>query len=199
MARQEDNSQLADLSISEISFDKNNANKGTERGKKLIASSLKKYGAGRSILLDSNNTVISGNKVLEAAKAQGYKKVQVVDVDGDTLIAVRRKDLNLGTDKKARELGIAENRTAQVDLEWDSDVLKNIDAELTEMFEPIELDLMLNEGRNSRQPNTIELQPPPKMVWILIGVPFNRFNKVQKYLAALETQADISVQSARDE
>lgn len=194
-----DGLEIEELSISEISLDPHNANRGNERGKKLIKNSLKKYGAGRSILLDANNTVISGNQTLVAAKSQGFKKVQIIDVDGDTLVAVRRKDLNLEGDKKARELAIAENRTQQVNLTWDQEILRGTDADLAEFFEPIELDDLLNEGKNRRQPNTIDLQPPPKMIWTLVGVPFNRFDLVQEHLAALEAVADISVQSARDE
>ena len=189
---------VSDIPIGEIVPDSANPNRGNPRGRKLIKSSLKKYGAGRSILLDEENNVIAGNKVLEAAKAQGFKKVQVVDVDGDTLVAVRRRDLNLKRDKKARELAIADSRAAQIDVEWDPDVLRGTDADLTTMFEPIELDRLLNDGKNSRQPNTIDLQPPPKMIWMLLGIPFNRFDDVQQYVAGLEENADISVQTSRD-
>src|SRR6266436_5209121 len=77
-------------SLDDLKFDTQNANKGSARGKKMLKNSLRKYGAGRSILIDADNTVIAGNKTLEAARAQGYKKVQIVEADGDTLIAVRR-------------------------------------------------------------------------------------------------------------
>lgn len=191
--------KLVDVSIEDVEPDPANANRGTPRGKKMIRSSLKKYGAGRSILLDANNRVISGNKTLAAAKAQGFKKVTVIDVDGDELIAVRRKDLNLERDKKARELAIAENRTAQVDLAWNEDVLESIDADLSEFFDKIELDDLLNEGKGTKVPERIDDQPPPKMLWVLLGIPFNRFDVVQTHLAALEAESEISVQQARNE
>lgn len=186
------------IPISEISTDPQNANRGTMRGRALIKKSLKKYGAGRSILLDVNNTVISGNKTLEAAKAQGFKKVQIIEADPDTLIAVRRSDLDLGRDKKARELALAENRTAEVDLQWDPEILRTIDADLEELFDPIELDDLLNEGKGTRNPEKIDLLPPPKMCWVLIGIPMQRFDLAQKHLAALEQIAEISVQQSRD-
>lgn len=191
--------QIEIASLDEILPDENNANRGTPRGRKMIRNSLKKFGAGRSILLDSDNTVISGNKTLSAAKAQGYKRVQIVDADGDTLIAVRRRDLSLKRDKKARELAIAENRTAEVDLAWDADVLAQANVDLSEMFEPIELDALLNEGKGIKRPERIEDQPPPALMWILLGIPFNRFDLVQKHVAALEDVAEISVQQARNE
>jgi hypothetical protein len=183
--------------IADITPDPSNANRGTPRGKKLLRKSLKNLGAGRSILVDKNFVAMAGSKTLEEAKNQGFTRVAVVDTDGDTLVAVRRTDLE-AEDKKAQELAIADNRISEVDLSWDPEILKETDADLSELFEPLELDRLLNEGKNSRQPNTIDLQPPPKMVWILLGIPFSRFDVVQQNLAALEAEAEISVQSARD-
>ncbi len=186
------------LPIGEVTLDPDNANRGTIRGKKLIKNSLKKYGAGRSILLDANNMVISGNKTVQAAKAQGYKNIKIIDVDGDTLIAVRRMDLDLKRDKKARELAIAENRTAQVDLEWDPEVLKSTDADITDFFDPIEMDNLTNEGRGRNVIEKISNLPPPKMIWVLLGIPFARFDLIQEALASIEAEAEISVQQSRD-
>src|SRR5260370_14201147 len=98
-------------SLDDLKFDAQNANKGSARGKKMLKNSLRKYGAGRSILIDADNTVIAGNKTLEAARAQGYKKVQIVEAHGEALIAVRRTDLKLQRDTKQRELAIHANRT----------------------------------------------------------------------------------------
>lgn len=105
-----------------------NANKGTERGSIQIEESLKDYGAGRSIVVDKNGVVIAGNHVLEAAAGAGLKG-RVIETDGTELIVVKRKDLDLEKDKRAVELAIADNRTSQVGLEWDADVLR---AELAE-------------------------------------------------------------------
>lgn len=186
------------IPIADLAPDADNANRGTPRGRKMLKNSIKKLGAGRSILVDKNFTTLAGNKTLEEAKRLGYKRVTVIDSDGDTLVAVRRTDLDI-QDPKAQELAIADNRISEVDLAWDTEVLKATEAELTEMFEPLELDRMLNDGKNSRQPNTIDLQPPPKMVWVLLGIPFDRFDVVQENLRALEAESEISVQSARNE
>jgi hypothetical protein len=191
--------QVEVVPLESVLLDDRNANKGTVRGRKLLKESIKKFGAGRSILLDSNNTVISGNKTLAAAKSQGYKRVQIIDADGDTLIAVRRKDLNLKRDKKARELAIAENRTSEVDLSWDPEILSTTDADLGQFFEPIELDNLLNEGKGHKRTDKIDLQEPPKMLWVLLGIPFNRFDAVQAPLAILEAESEISVQQARSD
>jgi len=190
--------EIKTVPITDLLPDENNANRGTERGRKMLKRSLKKLGAGRSILVDRKGVALAGNKTLEEAKAQGYKNVVVVPTDGSTLVAVQRTDLD-ASDAKAQELAIADNRISEVDLSWDTEVLSGTEADLAEMFDPLETDRLLNEGKNSRVPNTIDLQKPPKMVWILLGIPFNRFDVVQGNLAALESEADISVQSARDE
>ena len=44
--------ELADLTL-----DPKNANKGTEKGRKMVAESLNRYGAGRSILVDREGHV----------------------------------------------------------------------------------------------------------------------------------------------
>jgi hypothetical protein len=193
----DDKVSVRTIPIADLAPDANNANRGTPRGRKALKNSLKKLGTGRSVLLDKNNTVLAGNKTLEQYKSLGYEKVIIVPSDGKTLVAVQRTDLE-AQDKKAQELAIADNRVAEVDLAWDPEVLRETDADLTELFEPLELDRMLNDGKNSRQPNTIDLQPPPKMMWILLGIPFARFDVVQGHLAALEAESEISVQSARD-
>ena len=56
-----------EMKISDLIFDEHNANCGTERGQALLETSLQKYGAGRSILIDKNKRIISGNKTVEMA------------------------------------------------------------------------------------------------------------------------------------
>ena len=189
--------QVEIVSLESVSLDQENANKGTPRGRRMLKNSLKKLGAGRSILLDSHNRVVAGNKTLEEAKRQGYKNIVVVDSDGDSLIAVRRTDLDLQKDVKAKELALSDNRVGEVDLAWDSEILKSTEVDLGGLFEPIELDNLTNEGKGHKRIDKIDLQEPPKMIWILLGVPFDRFDQIQEPLAALEAESEISVQQAR--
>lgn len=53
--------------IDSLKPDRRNANKGTERGRAALESSLQKYGAGRSILLDKHGNIIAGNKTAKVA------------------------------------------------------------------------------------------------------------------------------------
>jgi 5-methylcytosine-specific restriction endonuclease McrA len=115
--------------IQDLAPDDLNANRGTERGGQLIEQSIKSFGLGRSILLDKNNMVIAGNKTLENAAAVGIENVVVVETTGDQLVAVQRVDLDMDeAPEMARALGIADNRTAEVNLEWDPEVLRELQA-----------------------------------------------------------------------
>ena len=111
----------------EIVPDDKNANKGTKRGLELLEKSLEKFGAGRSILVDKNGRVIAGNKTIQAAIEKGFD-VQVVKSDGKRVIAVMREDIDLDT-PEGRELAIADNRVAEMDLDWDGDVLRELSEE----------------------------------------------------------------------
>lgn len=102
-----------------------NANKGTEYGQHLIEKSLRELGAGRSILIDKNNRIIAGNKTVENAAAIGLDKVIVVETTGDQIVAVKRTDIDIDTEK-GRSMAIADNATAKANLEWDKDAIAKI-------------------------------------------------------------------------
>lgn len=122
------------LNIADLVPDNCNFNDGTEKGKFLIEKSLKELGAGRSILLDKNNRIISGNKTIELAIKLGFKKVRIIDSDGKYLIAVLRTDVDLDSEK-GRKLALADNATTQVDLSWNErrliEMSKKYDIDLT--------------------------------------------------------------------
>ena len=117
------------MKLTALTPDTRNANRGTDRGRKMIRESLKRYGAGRSILIDKSGNVIAGNKTLEGAQAIGLEDCQIVKSDGTRLVAVQRTDLDIN-DKAARELAIADNRASELGLEWDPDVLKALETEV---------------------------------------------------------------------
>lgn len=112
-----------------IKPDPRNANKGTQRGRGMLEQSLRQYGAGRSVLADKHGTLIAGNKTAEVAAELGLP-VRVIETDGRELVVVQRTDLDLEHDRAAVELGIADNRVGQVSLEWDTEVLAELGAEV---------------------------------------------------------------------
>jgi DNA modification methylase len=114
--------------LADLHADPTNANRGTPRGRSLLATSLRSCGAGRSILADRAGCVIAGNKVLEQAKSLGLP-IRVVPTTGDALVVVQRTDLDLATDPRARHMAIADNRVAELDLAWDTTVLDQLRAD----------------------------------------------------------------------
>ena len=117
-----------DRSLYDLAHDPQNANKGTARGREALAMSLQEYGPGRGVLIDRHGTIIAGNKTVEEAKRLNIP-LRVVKTDGDVLVAVQREDLDLKTDTRAKQLAIADNRIGQLDLEWDVEMLKRLQAE----------------------------------------------------------------------
>ena len=103
-----------------------NANKGTQYGQHLVEESLRKFGAGRSILLDKNNRIISGDKTIENAGAIGLEDVLIIESTGNQIIAVKRTDIDLNT-RQGREMAIADNASAKADISWDYEVIGRIE------------------------------------------------------------------------
>jgi hypothetical protein len=105
----------------------------------MLEDSLRELGAGRSVLVDREGRVIAGNKTVETARKLGLKQIAVIETDGETLVAVRRRDLDLTQDKKAIELAVADNRVAEIDLDWNPEVLAALDIDLSHFWNEQEL------------------------------------------------------------
>lgn len=146
-------------SITDLEPDPNNANKGTERGVGMLEKSLRTYGTGRSILADRNGRVIAGNKTLEQAAALGMDKIVVVQTKGDQLVVVQRTDLDFKTDSRAKELAIADNRVAEIDLNWDVAALQTFDAEqIANFFSERELTILFGKDPDKGSSQTMGTQ-----------------------------------------
>jgi hypothetical protein len=129
------------VKISDLTPDRKNANKGTQAGLRALDKSLRDLGAGRSILVDKHGEIIAGNKTVERAADLGFEDVIMVKTDGTKLVAVQRTDLDLETDPEARQLAYADNRIAEIDLDWDYeqvdfDLADGVDLEWLGMAEP---------------------------------------------------------------
>ena len=85
------------IRIADLKPDKANRRKHGERNVDMIAQSLREIGAARSIVVDEDGNILAGNATVEAAAKAGIERVQVVDADGQTIIAVRRSNLDAET------------------------------------------------------------------------------------------------------
>jgi len=125
-------------SIKDLKHDHKNARRRTDRSSKLIAESLKQFGAARSIVIDEDNRILAGNGTIEGAKAAGIKNLRVIETDGTEIIAVKRTGLS--EDQKIG-LALADNRTSDLS-EWDAAMLHQLSEEhdITTWFDQNELD-----------------------------------------------------------
>ena len=127
--------------LADLTPDGENFNRHTEFGQKLLEDSLRKFGAGRSILVDKDGNIIAGNSTTETAAAIGMEDVIVVPTDGKKLVVVQRTDLSLDS-PEGRELALADNMTA----------LKGIDLDLAKVQETLGDDLAKAWGMELPKP-----------------------------------------------
>lgn len=117
--------------IKDLVADPSNRRKHNPRNIGMVVDALQQVGAARSIVIDEDNVVLAGNGVSEAAMEAGITRVQVVEVDGSTLVAVRRTGL---TEAQKRALAMFDNRTGEL-AEWDGERLRE-DVEAGLALEP---------------------------------------------------------------
>ena len=158
-------------SINNLKSDHKNARRRTDRSASLIAESLKRFGAARSIVIDEDGRILAGNGTVEGAKKAGINKVRIIEAEGDELIAVRRTGLS--EDEKVG-LAIADNRSSDLS-EWDNEMLRQLSEEhdLTPWFEDDELIAeVLDAEEGNTDPDDVP-EPPeepitkPGDLWIL--------------------------------
>ena len=110
--------------------------------------SLRKFGLGRSILLDKNDRIIAGNKTTEKAGELGFEKVVIVETDGSTLVAVKRNDIDLDS-QKGRELALADNATSKANLSWNEEMIMQCAEQFD--FDPEEWGVSMSEPEEEEQ------------------------------------------------
>ena len=158
-------------SINNLKSDHKNARKRTDRSATLIAESLKRYGAARSIVIDEDGRILAGNGTVEGAKKAGIDKVRIIEAEGDELIAVRRTGL---TEDEKVGLALADNRSSDLS-EWDNDMLRQLSEEhdLSPWFEDDELLAeVLETAEGNTDPDDVPETPAepitkPGDFWIL--------------------------------
>ena len=132
--------------VRDLVADPKNRRKHNPRNLGMVVDALHQVGAARSIVIDEANVILAGNGVTEAAAEAGITKVQVVEADGQTLVAVRRRGL---TDDQKRALAIYDNRSAEL-AGWDLDQLRadqEAGLDLATFFHDDELEALLAADR----------------------------------------------------
>ena len=158
-------------SVKDLKSDHKNARRRTDRSASLIAESLKRFGAARSIVIDEDGRILAGNGTVEGAKKAGIDKVRIIEADGDELIAVRRAGL---TEDQKVGLALADNRSSDLS-EWDNEMLRQLSEEhdLTPWFEDDELLAEVLDAEEGNTDSDDVPEPPeepitkPGDLWIL--------------------------------
>lgn len=140
--------KVVEAPIQSLVFDDKNFNKGTEYGEHLMDDSLRKFGLGRSILIDKNNRIIAGNKTAEKAGELGFEKVVIVETDGSTIVAVKRKDIDLDS-TKGRELALADNATSKANISWGNEMIMQCASQFD--FDPEDWGISMPEPEEEEQ------------------------------------------------
>lgn len=154
-----------------------------------LRKSLHEFGfVGPVVVQAKTGRIIGGHQRVKAALAEGLAQVPTLRLEI--------------SDAKAKALNLALNKITG---EWDLPLLKDLLGELDKPdfdldvigFTRAEVDALLHEASDGDM-EKVDLWKPPELVWYLIGIPIRRFGEVQKHVAALESAAEISVQSTRD-
>lgn len=121
-------------------------NLGNKEWNNALTACIEKLGCGRSVLVDSNNNVISGNNVMKCAMKAGIKNVVVVETDGNTLVVVKRIDIKTPSTKQY-ELSLMDNLISEKNLQWDEEQIKKASS-VCAKFEPRDLGYKYSNLKN---------------------------------------------------
>jgi hypothetical protein len=181
--------------LSDLHADPENRRSHPARNHQLIKEALTEIGAARSIVIDESGTVIAGNGVLDAAQDLGLQKLRVVDVDGDTIVAVRRRGLT--ADQKRRLAN--DNRTAEL-AEWNPEQLQaDADAglDLVPFFTDAELGAILQADEVAVQRKRLAVARPTEVAWVLVALPLAKWPEHQADVERLQTAAVFTAMAIR--
>lgn len=117
---------VTEVPLSAFVLDPENARQHPERNARTVEQSVRDVGFARSIVVvpdgedEAQNRVLAGNLSLQSAQAAGLTKGVIIDVDGQTVVAVRRRGL---TETQQKQLALADNRAGELAV-WNQDELQ---------------------------------------------------------------------------
>lgn len=115
--------------INQIKPQRANANRHTPRGMKTLEDSIQRDGWIGAITVAADHETFDGSARLEVGAATGFEDAIVVRSDGSKPVIHIREDIPSADDPRAKRLGIAANRVAQLNLEWSPEVIAELASE----------------------------------------------------------------------
>lgn len=128
-----------------------NANRHTERGIQLLDDAMSEDGYVAPMTAAADGEIIDGSARLERAFERFGDEAIVIEHDGTRPIIAKRTDIKSADTPEAKRIALRANRIAQVDLDWDADILaqlKDEGVELSGMFTEKELAAILPQGES---------------------------------------------------
>ncbi|MBE3141506.1 MAG: hypothetical protein IMZ53_13100 [Thermoplasmata archaeon] len=116
--------------LSDFHEQKRNANKHTERGLSLLEKSIQQDGFIGAMTSTADGEIIDGSARLEKVMDVLPADPIVIISDGTRPIIIKRNDIPNAEDPRAKRLSIAANRIAEIDLQWDEDLMKELNTEI---------------------------------------------------------------------
>lgn len=181
----------ATVNLARLKPDPKNRRTHGKRNKAMLLDSLNAVGAARSIVIDEDDVILAGNGIAEQAPDAGITKVQIVEADGQTLIAVRRRNL---TPEQKRKLALFDNRSAEL-AEWNPEQLaadQTAGLDLVPFFTENELAKLLETPSLTEVRKRLEIARPMEVAWVLVAVPLTVWPKHQRALEAMNADAVFS-------
>lgn len=99
--------KIKSYSITDLTFDPNNARKHPEANLKALEESLNQFGQQKPIVITTAGVIVAGNGTVEAATRLGWSEVMAVEVPADW------------SKEKIAAFALADNRTAEL-AQWDA-------------------------------------------------------------------------------
>ena len=107
-----------------------NANKHNPRGMKALDDSILQDGWIGAITTAADGETFDGSARLETLQQGESADPIVVEIDGTRPVILKRLDIANADDPKAQRLAIAANRVAELNLDWDADILAELSQEI---------------------------------------------------------------------
>ncbi len=165
--------QIEIVDIDSISPDPANCRKHPQRNLRAIEDSLRRFRQQKPIVVDSSGIIRAGNGTWLAAKKLGWKTVAVV-----------RSDL---PPAELDAYAVVDNRAAEL-AEWDVEAMEKLLATLDLGdcgFDESELKALGIAEKDGVELRQIEIQAPPPMSWVVIGIPTVRFGEISQTIEAI--------------
>lgn len=135
--------------LTDIRPQEQNANAHTQRGLGMLEKSIQEDGWIGAITVAADGETFDGSARVEVGVPAGFEDAIVIRSDGSKPIIHVREDIPSASDPRAKRLGVAANRIAQVDYAPDASVLAGIAEEgvdLSGMYFPHEWAALLDQA-----------------------------------------------------